>query len=84
MSLAGKAGRKKRVREAVLEGYLKVSEAAERLGVTKKTITRWIEREFFPGAERKNPYAKNSTYIIPLVDIERFEKLRRNPPVDSV
>lgn len=50
-------------------------EAAKRLGVSIKTIHRWIERGEFPNAYRKSP-VPNSPYSIPESDIIEFERRR--------
>jgi predicted site-specific integrase-resolvase len=53
--------------------YLSTVEAAERLRVSRNTVTRWIESGFFPNARKKNPFLKTSPYEIPLRDIEKFK-----------
>jgi predicted site-specific integrase-resolvase len=57
--------------------YMRTTEAAERLGVSTRTITRWVERGYFPGAFKVNPEADNSPYMIPLSAIEALERKRR-------
>jgi len=59
-----------------LQGYLSTSEAAKRLGVSSKTLLRWIKDGRFPGALQINPYAKNSAFLVPQSALEAFE-LRR-------
>jgi predicted site-specific integrase-resolvase len=54
-----------------------VTEVAERLSVTTRTVTRWITQGCFPNAYKKNPYLKSSPYVIPLEDVESFEALAR-------
>jgi hypothetical protein len=62
---------------ASVDNFLNTQEAAERLGVHSRTVVRWIEQGHFPGARKVNPFAKKrSPYIIPLSDIEQFEKTR--------
>ena len=56
--------------------YLTVTQAAERLAVTDKTVRRWIEDGFFPGTIRLSPQRK-SEYRIPLTAIIEFEKQRK-------
>ena len=48
-----------------MKEYLTVREAARRLGVNRKTITRWIIEGYLPGATRLNPHLKRSPYRIP-------------------
>ena len=50
-------------------------QVAQRLGVTRKTINRWIERGEFPNARRKSPVRK-SNYLIPVADVVDFERRR--------
>ena len=63
-----------------LEGYLKLTEAAERLGVSYKTMYRWVtdeEHDRFPNVIKMDPYSKTSPYLIPVSDIEAFEAKRK-------
>jgi excisionase family DNA binding protein len=53
-------------------------EAAERLGVTSRTIQNWITQGLFPNAFKLNPRGKTSPYCIPEEDIEAFEEERVN------
>jgi hypothetical protein len=64
--------------EAVIgEMVYTIPEAAKRLGVTRKTVWNWVKlRRYFPNAQRKDPMNKRSHVIIPLSDIEDFEKKR--------
>lgn len=55
---------------------LRTKEAAERLGVTTVTITRWINRGVFPGAYKTGPYRK-SAFVIPESDVIAFEEKYR-------
>jgi predicted site-specific integrase-resolvase len=52
--------------------------AAERLGVSTRTIHRWAADGFFPGAYKLNPAIKNSPLVIPAVDVEVFEQKRKD------
>lgn len=65
-------------REATVEKLLSVSEVAERLGVTPRTVVRWIrDKVAFPNAYQKNPRLKTSPFVIPLEDVEELEDQRR-------
>ena len=55
---------------------LSAREAAQRLGVTSRTIIKWINRGSFPNAYKLNPDALRSAYRIPFPDIEAFEEKR--------
>jgi hypothetical protein len=59
----------KRVLTAVL--------AAERLGVSTRTIHRWAADGFFRGAYKLNLAFKNSPLMLPVEDVETFEQERR-------
>lgn len=57
--------------------YLTISEAAERLQVSEATMYRWLnskKRKYFPSARKKNRWLKTSPWIIPIEDIEAFER----------
>jgi excisionase family DNA binding protein len=49
---------------------LKVPQVAEMCGVDPKTVRRWIEDGFFPGAKRG--LGKTSPYRIPRHEVEAF------------
>ena len=55
---------------------LSTKQAAERLGVTPRTIVFWIGRDTFPNAYKLNPDAPKSPYRIPVSDIEAVEAKR--------
>jgi excisionase family DNA binding protein len=57
---------------------LSAREAAQRLGVTPRTIIKWINRGTFPNAYKLNPDGLRSAYRIPLTDIEALESRRGN------
>ena len=63
---------------AEMDGYLNTSQVAERLGVTERTITRWVIDNYFPGAFKLNPNAEKSAYVIPVSDVEAFEAKRNS------
>lgn len=64
-------------KEATLPELLSVAKVARRLGVTPRTIVRWIREEVaFPNAYQKNPNLKTSPFVIPLSDVEEFESQR--------
>lgn len=50
--------------------YLKVSEAAERLGVHRNTVIHWIKTEQIE--HDRLGVAEKSPYIIPIAEIERI------------
>jgi excisionase family DNA binding protein len=56
--------------------WLTITEAAKRLGVSGKTVWRWIDDGLFPGTIRLSPQPK-SEFRIPLAAIERFEESRK-------
>lgn len=58
------------------EHALNVDQAAERFGVTPRTIRNWINRGDFPNAYRVGLTSK-SAHMIPMSDIEAFDKKRR-------
>lgn len=65
--------------EAILEQpVLTIPQVADRLGVDRSTILRWIQdTEAFPNAFKKNPFLKTSPYVIPVSDVEHFERMQR-------
>ena len=52
-------------------------EAADRLGVTTRTIQTWIHAGKLPGAYKLNPDGPTSPYRIPEEDIIAFEQQRQ-------
>jgi len=52
---------------------LSTSQIAERLGVTRRTVNRLVERGEFPNA-RKLGGGRNSAYLIPEPDVLAYEK----------
>ncbi len=60
----------------MLSGYVRTTEAAERLGGSPRTITRWVKSGRFPNAFKVYPDADNSPYMIPVSDIEAIEGKR--------
>ena len=60
-----------------------VKEAAERLGVTRRTINHWIRQGQFPGVYKLNPNARNSPYRIPESDIAALEERRQERQTPS-
>ena len=65
-------------KEAAMEGFLKVSQVAKRLGVSVKTINEWIKNGDFPGTTKLNPGVKRSPYRIPEKAVEAFEEKRKS------
>lgn len=61
--------------EAVLK-ELSAVEAAERLNVHPRTVSRWAEQGLLKGAYKKNPLLKNSPYVIPEEAILNIERLQ--------
>lgn len=57
-----------------MEEYLKTKAVAKRFRVSVRTINHWIDKGFFPNAQKKNQMLDNSPYEIPLSDILAFEK----------
>ena len=51
------------------------AEAAERLGVTPRTVVRWYNLREFPNARPKSPTPR-SPIVIPESDIVAFEQRR--------
>lgn len=56
---------------------LTINEAAERLGVNRKTINRWIESGLLPNAYPVNPTNPRSRRRIPEVDVIAIETQRQ-------
>jgi excisionase family DNA binding protein len=56
---------------------LTTGQVAERLGVTARTIERWLARRVFPGAYRTDPGNPNAHWRIPVHDVRRLEEQRR-------
>lgn len=54
--------------------YLNTKAVADRFRVSVRTINHWIDKGFFPNAQKKNPLLDNSPYEIPMSDVEDFEK----------
>lgn len=66
------------IKEALeVQEFISSSEAAKRLRVTTRSITRWIEEGEFPGAFKANPEVKNSPYLIPIREFEKFAENRK-------
>jgi len=59
-----------------MEMKFNTRQVADRLQVTPQSVTRWIREGKFLNAVKVNPTAGNSPYIIPLSDIEQFERRR--------
>jgi len=68
---------------AMTNGYLRTAEAAERLQVSPRTITRWIDKDYFPGAFKINPEVDNAPFLIPVSDIEEFERKRQTGEIEE-
>jgi excisionase family DNA binding protein len=62
---------------------LTVDQVAQRLGVTPRSVLRWLDKGFFPNAYRFAPMAK-SPWRIPESDVVVFEGLRKNPSGKTV
>jgi excisionase family DNA binding protein len=60
----------------VSERTLGTTEAAEELGVSARTIQRWLEDNLFPNAYRLNPENPRSHVRIPEEDIEALKRKR--------
>ena len=60
-----------------MEGYLKVTEVARRLGVTSRTVLRLAHTGDLPGAIKKNPYAQTSPVMIPEKSVLVFLEKRK-------
>lgn len=52
--------------------FYSVSELAELLNVTTRTVRNLIQRGRFPGAHRIDPGSEKSSYRIPRKDVEAF------------
>jgi excisionase family DNA binding protein len=55
---------------------LPVREVAAILGVKPRTVQRWIERGYFPGAYKLG-LASNSSFRIPQSDVDDFLEKRK-------
>lgn len=58
------------------EETLNTQQAAERLGVSQRSIALWVGLGYFPNAYRNGP-KKRSPFRIPLSDIESLEEQRK-------
>jgi predicted site-specific integrase-resolvase len=56
---------------------LRLPDAAKRLGVSKRTLYRYIDKGYFPNVVKADPFVENSHYLIPVSDVEDFEELRK-------
>ncbi len=56
--------------------HLRATAIAHRLQVDRRTVLRWIKNGQFPNARRISPLP-GSPYVVPLNDIEAFEKRRQ-------
>jgi excisionase family DNA binding protein len=62
---------------------LSTDDVADRLGVDRATVARWIRKGQFPNAFKKGP-AINSPYVIPESDVDAFVKsLKTQKATDS-
>jgi excisionase family DNA binding protein len=61
----------------VTERTLGTSEAAQALGVSARTVQRWLEENLFPNAYRLNPENPRSHVRIPEEDIEALKRKRQ-------
>jgi excisionase family DNA binding protein len=59
-----------------MERRFTTTEAGRRLGVSTRTIQRWIEEGMFPGAYRLNPRNPRSHVRIPEADLLQLEQQR--------
>lgn len=59
------------------ERLYSVEEAAERLGITVRTMQNWLARGVFPGAYKSLPGGVTSPWQIPESDLARVEEQRR-------
>jgi len=66
-----------RYKGALVSDLKKLTEAADLLGISKRTMYRYIEKGYFPNAVKSDPRAENSHYLIPMSDIEDFKELRK-------
>lgn len=60
---------------------LEVNEVAEMLGVNPRSVQRWARRGLFPNAKRKG-LGPRSPFLIPLADVEQFERRRKVGALD--
>ena len=59
------------------EKVYSVEEAAQRLGVTTRSVQNWLRRGVFPGAYKLLPGGVTSPYRIPERDWEALEQQRQ-------
>ncbi len=57
--------------------YIRSAEAAEILGVSSVTITRWVEKGSIKDAYKINPEFPNSRLMIARHEVERILNLRK-------
>lgn len=65
------------------KNVLKVSELADRLGVERTTVIRWINDGHFPGAYKIGP-SVNSPFVIPMEDVIAFEEKLQGRQPESI
>lgn len=56
---------------------LSTGKVAKMLGVTQRTIQRWIQAGRFPNAFKLDPESERSSYVIPTSDVEAFLERRK-------
>lgn len=55
-----------------------IKEAAQKLGVSYRTIFNWVHAGKMPGAYKSNPWSqRRAEWVIPQAAIEYVEKMRR-------
>jgi predicted site-specific integrase-resolvase len=60
----------------LMGGDLTIKDAAKRLDVSSKTVSRMIQRGQLPNAYKRNPFAtRRAEWFIPESDVEAVEKL---------
>lgn len=56
--------------------YLSVAEAAERLGIDRTTVFRWIQAGRFPDAFQEDGVAGGKRWLVPTRDVDRLMRQR--------
>ena len=70
------------VEAVAVDGYVRIKKAAEMLGVSSRTITRWIHKRYFDGVIKNDPGAETgSFYLIPEESVEKFHEKRKTSSV---
>ena len=66
-----------------MQRFLSAAQVAKRFNVTSRTVVRWIDEGFLPGAFKANPDVTNSPYLIPTSVVDTFAEERKSEEVEE-